>query len=310
MAGDTAGRLARLPLEKQRLVERLLRGRATPPDLPDRTDAMFNPEALQAFESPATRTKAGTRQFYNAINEQLDRTIFGEHAAFLNYGYVADDSPQHAQVELPTHVVNRTSVKLVLELVGDCDLTRKRVLDVGCGRGGTLSVIERYFRASIKNGVDLSPAAIAYCRRTCQGRSLRFVEGDAEALPFATGSHDIVINLESSHSYPDILSFYREVHRVLQPLGQFLYSDVFSPSTFAAHLETLAGLGFTVEQNRDITANVVRSCLDTASRRSEVFDATPEREVIAEFLSAPGSGVFAEMRSGRAIYRILRLRRS
>ncbi|MFL6660992.1 MAG: class I SAM-dependent methyltransferase, partial [Rhizobacter sp.] len=250
-----------------------------------------------------------TRQFYDAINEQLNQTVFGEHAAFLNYGYVADESPQHAQLELPTHLVNRTSAKLVLELIGDCDLAGRHLLDVGCGRGGTLLVVDQYFAAASKTGVDLSSAAIAYCRRAYAGRPMSFVEGDAEQLPFAGGSYDVVTNLESSHSYPDILSFYREVHRLLRPGGRFLYSDVFAPATFASHLQALRDLGFTLDQDRDITANVLRSCMETAARRSQVFDATPQREVIAEFLSTPGSGVFEEMRSGRASYRILRLAR-
>ena len=73
MARDPAQRLALLPAEKRRLAERLLSGRASPPAPAARAETAFDPEALQAFESSATRTKAGTRQFYNAINEQLDR---------------------------------------------------------------------------------------------------------------------------------------------------------------------------------------------------------------------------------------------
>jgi phthiocerol/phenolphthiocerol synthesis type-I polyketide synthase E len=307
---DPAARFARLPPEKRRLIERLLGNPAAARVQAARPAATFQAEALQSFMSSATRTKAGTRQFYDVINQQLDRTIFGEHAAFLNYGYVADDSPQCAQVKPPPHIVNRTSVKLVLELVGDCDLTGKRVLDIGCGRGGALLVIDTYFGASGKTGVDLSPEAIAYCRGAYRDRPLRFAVADAEHLPFASASQNIVTSLESSHSYPDIMSFYREVHRVLTQAGQFLYADVFPPAAFAAHLVALGGLGFTLEHDRDITANVVRSCEATASRRSRTFDALHERAIVAEFLSEPGSGVFQEMRSGRAAYRILRLKKA
>jgi ubiquinone/menaquinone biosynthesis C-methylase UbiE len=307
--GRLSERLEGLPPERRKLVEQLLGGTAggTTPAARPREGAL-NPEALRAFDSPGEQVKAGTRQFYNAINDQLAATIFGEHSAFLNYGYVADGSPRYARVDPPLHAVNRTSVALVLELVGEYDLTGKRVLDVGCGRGGTILVIDKYFRASLKTGLDLSSAAIDFCRRAHQYRNTSFLEGDAERLPFADATYDTVTSVESSHSYPDIASFYREVRRVLRRSGCFLYTDVFTPARFAAHLETLRDLGFVVEHDRDITNNVLLSCHQTAELRSRVFDGIRESAVIGEFLSVPGSSVFDEMQSGRAVYRILRLR--
>jgi len=302
--GRLAERLAGLGPEQRKLMERLLagknrRGSAEP--------AAFDEEALQSFRSPAARTKSGTRKFYNAINKQLDATIFGGYSAFLNYGYAADGSPQISQMELPAQMLNRSSVKLVLELIGDCDLAGKRVLDVGCGRGGTLAVVNQFFRPAFKVGVDLSSAAIASCRAAHRLPNTCFLEGDAEQLPFRDGAFDVVLNVESSHSYPDIVSFYTEVKRVLAPGGHFLYTDVFAPERFGAHEGELRRLGFALEQERDITRNVLLSCREMAGSRSRAFADMAEQAVIGDFLSTPDSTVFQEMQSGRAVYRILKM---
>jgi ubiquinone/menaquinone biosynthesis C-methylase UbiE len=53
-----------------------------------------------------------------------------------------------------------------------------------------------------------------------------FVHGDAQSLPFADESFDVVINIEASHGYPDFPRFLAEVARVLRPGGRFLYADV------------------------------------------------------------------------------------
>jgi SAM-dependent methyltransferase len=59
------------------------------------------------------------------------------------------------------------------------------------------------------------------------------VQGDAEALPFDDGSFDAVINVESSHNYPDLAKFLSEVARVLRPGGHFSHVDVFTDARFA-----------------------------------------------------------------------------
>jgi SAM-dependent methyltransferase len=302
-----AERLARLGLEQRELVGKMLaaKRREGKPGV-----QAFEEEALRSFHSPAERTKTGTKKFYNAINQQLDHTIFGACSAFLNYGYADDGSPRMSRVELPSYMVNRNSVQLVLEVIADCKLNAKRVLDVGCGRGGTLAVVSQFFHASRKVGLDLSSAAIAYCQKAHCLPDTSFQEGDAEQLPFDDEEFDVVLSVESSHSYPDIGAFYEEVRRVVTPGGYFLYTDVFPLDCFDGHQHTLRRMGFVIEQERDITRNVLLSCRQTAEIRLRAFTACEEQSVITDFLSTPGSTVFEEMECGRAAYRILRIKRS
>ena len=302
-----AEKLAKLGAEQRKLVGRMLAGSKHKQG--DRAPT-FEEEALRIFHAPEHRTKAGTKKFYNTINQQLDRTIFGECSSFLNYGYVEDGAPQMSNVELPSQTLSRSSVKLVLELIGDCDLAGKRVLDVGCGRGGTLSVVNQFFRAESKVGLDLSSAAIAHCRKIHRFPDTSFQVGDAEQLPFPSGEFDVVLNLESSHSYLDMSAFYSGVKRVLAPGGYFLYADMFVVERFEEHRNRLLELGFVIEQNRDITHNVLLSCRETARLRSRAFADAEEQSVIEDFLSTPGSSVFQQMETGRAVYRILKIKRS
>ena len=136
-----------------------------------------------------------------------------------------------------------------------------------------------------------------------------FLCGDAERLPFPAGSFDAVVNIESSHSYPDIDAFYAEVSRVLKPGGVFLYSDTMPASEAASRLERLTGHGFRIELARDITSNVVRSCDELAGIHAQAFDAGNAPEVLGDFLAVPGSQNYDNLRSGRLVYGIWQLRK-
>jgi ubiquinone/menaquinone biosynthesis C-methylase UbiE len=298
-------KLRRLSPQKRALLERMLVENAQGP-----RQAVFDPEALQSFTSTEARTKVGTRKFYDAINGQLAGTVFGDYSYFLNFGYVSEASDQSVCGRLPRHFPNRSSAQLVMELIGDCDLTGKRVLDIGCGRGGAIMIVDKYFEASLKIGLDLSSQAIAFCNRTHRNTSTFFLEGDAEQVPFAASSFEVIGNIESSHSYPHAECFFREVWRVLAPGAVFLYTDVYSPARFAEHQHTLRSIGFAFERERDITSNVLRSCRDGGRWRANVFDRAAERSVIHEFLSTPESGAFAAMDSGEAVYKMFRLRKA
>ena len=319
---NLAERIAGLPGEKRKLFEQLLQAQSTqgcaavldPPPAPFNASNGAQPETDHlVLEEPqpgsSNDVKAGYRRFYDAVSKQLDSSVFGEFSFFLNYGYRANHHPAHAVIQVPEHYINKNSVRLVLELVGDCPITGRRVLDVGCGRGGTVHVISSMFDASAITGLDLSPQAIAFCRQAHVGPMVSFFEGDAESLPFEDGAFDVVTNVESSHSYPDIKAFYSGVFRVLSPGGSFLYTDVQPVQQFETNLALMKRVGFVLERDTDITSNVLLSCDEIARTRVQAFNAENDQTLMQNFLATPESQVYEEMRSGRWQYRIFRLKK-
>ncbi len=273
----------------------------------DRHDGNLVADAADASVAPASGDpKHAHRRFYDDVTKRLDALEVGVYSYFLNLGYIADESPQYAQADVPAHAPNATSVKLALEVIADCDLTDRRLLDVGCGRGGTISVAATYFAPRQVTGIDLSGAAVAFDQRTHGGPAVRFCQGDAEHLPFADASFDVVSNIESSHTYPALHAFYAEVYRVLAPGGEFLYADLLPVPKMIASVEALKRIGFFVLRERDVTNNVLRSCDRVAPRRLDAFGATHD-DVLENFLSTPGSSVYESMRSGASTFRIFTL---
>ncbi|MCP4108254.1 MAG: methyltransferase domain-containing protein [Desulfobacteraceae bacterium] len=310
-------RVANLSPEKRKLLEKLLQeeGFKMPPSqiesqdnesaLIDLANFDMNFEAVPSSDD----IKKNTKRFYNAVTQQLDSTTFGKYARFLNYGYTADTSPQYAVIESPEHSLNRNSVKLILELVGNCNLINCRILDVGCGRGGNVEVMAKYFDASGIIGMDLSPNAISFCEANNEYSHVLFLTGDAENLPFGNVKFDVVTNIESSHSYPDIFTFYTEVCRVLKKGGYFLYTDLLPTELIDSYLSYLQNIGFTLEQDRDITNNVLLSCDETASMHMEAFKSENNPELMRDFLALPGSEPYEEMKKRTSLYKIFRLRK-
>lgn len=95
-----------------------------------------------------------------------------------------------------------------------------RVLEVGCGCG---SEAERFARAGAHyTGVDLTNAAVSITRQRFRlaGLEGHFIQGDAENLPFADDTFDLVYSHGVLHHTPDTSRAIREVHRVLSPGGR------------------------------------------------------------------------------------------
>jgi ubiquinone/menaquinone biosynthesis C-methylase UbiE len=263
----------------------------------------------QAEDTGAGADKLQTKEDYDWFNRKLNELKFGRFAFFLNYGYVPNDNQSWSVITPPSGHFDVNSRRLVLEVIGDCPVDGKDVLDVSCGRGSVATVLRDYFQPRSYRGIDISSEAIAFCRRYQQGEGFTFEEGDAESMAVETAAFDVVINIEASHNYPRVQSFIREVHRVLRPGGWFLYTDLGTPRGFERNIRLAGDLGLTVCRDADITANVLLSCEETAERRLKVYRDAGERALMADFLAAPGSRTGRALEDGSLCYRLITFRK-
>jgi phthiocerol/phenolphthiocerol synthesis type-I polyketide synthase E len=271
-----------------------------PPRLPIVEASPLVPTAAAAH-NPGDAAKASYRAFYDDITRRLKDAGTGDASFFLNYGYVGAEG--EAAFAVPEGVFNPNSIRLVYELIGSTDLRGRKVLDVGCGRGGTVALLAERFQAE-PLGVDLSPEAIAFCREAHRHPLVAFKVGDAENLPVEDQAFDAVTNVESSHTYPNLRAFFVQVRRALRPGGLFLYTDLLPVQRWAEVRVLLASLSFTVSDDRDITDNVLASCDSVSAARAGAFGGRDN--MIDNFLAVPGSSVYVQMQSRAWEYRILR----
>jgi len=106
------------------------------------------------------------------------------------------------------------------------DYAGKTVLEIGSGMGEGLNLLSRVVDGGRFLGVELSSMAVRRANAIFgRGDGLRYIEGDAEALPLGDEEADVIISVESAHNYPDLPAFLSEVARVLKPGGYFSCLD-------------------------------------------------------------------------------------
>ena len=168
------------------------------------------------------------------------------------------------------------------------------VLDVACGRGESARVLAAHFGCHVV-GVDYSSdnsaRANALTVEAALSDRIRFVRGDAERLPFTTGSFDVVICECSLCVFPNLLVALEEIQRVLRPGGHLGISDVVINETVPESLRDLFGhvlciggalsvdgyrdafaaAGFTSIRSRD-ASNALSDMIERIERRARTIE--------------------------------------
>ncbi len=127
--------------------------------------------------------------------------------------YNAD--PQHEDASSPWYA-------LVREQIGS--VTGLRILEVACGRGGFVKELSR--NGAHVTGCDFSLAALRVgqekLRALENGTLAALIQGDAQALPFADESFDLIVSCETIEHIPDVRKALREMWRVARPGAKLL----------------------------------------------------------------------------------------
>ena len=155
-------------------------------------------------------------------NDQLLENLWGEHIHLGHYG-----TPPR-----PVGAVDFRQAKaaFVHELVRWSGLDQlpagSRVLDVGCGIGGSARILARDYGLDVL-GISISPAQIARATALTPASlpHCRFQVMDALDLNLADGSFDAVWSVEACPHMPDKQRYADELLRVLQPGGRLAVAD-------------------------------------------------------------------------------------
>jgi ubiquinone/menaquinone biosynthesis C-methylase UbiE len=245
------------------------------------------------------------KRLYAYITRRVDDDVL-----FINWSY--DDDPPMVLPLAAGDEPNRYPIQLYHATATQAGgLAGKRVLEVGCGRGGGASYLTRTLKPASYVGLDLNMSGIEFCRRRHRLADLEFVQGDAEDLPFPDESFDALVNVESSHCYPHFDRFLNEVGRVLRPGGVFLYADLRRRSHSTHWGSTIADApGLRVVSRRDINAEVRRGMELNSAQTKAVMDRLMPRflhRLGRHVVAAEGGAAPRLLQSGRLSYRMYHL---
>jgi SAM-dependent methyltransferase len=185
---------------------------------------------------------------------------------FINYGYVPDDGVlvQLQDGESTNDRCGHTCLQLYHEVATAVPIKGMNVIEIGCGRGGGTSYVARYLLPKTMTGIDLCQQSINFAntihKPKCTMNNLHFQVGNAtDLVDIPSNAYDVVINVESSHCYANFHTFMMEVYRILKPGGYCVLCDMRVAKHVQSMEQDMIQTGFTIQQNVDITGNVLKS---------------------------------------------------
>lgn len=164
--------------------------------------------------NPRVNEKHKIAEHYDVVSPYYC-SLWGEH---IHHGYWVrgDESKETAQIQLIEHLAQLANIK-----------TGSRILDIGCGFGGTSLYLAKKYGAST-TGISISPVQVQMAKETAAKTNLdaSFLLMDAEDMQFAQ-PFDLLWSVESISHFHDPRKFFASAAKFLKAGGCFALTDWF-----------------------------------------------------------------------------------
>lgn len=174
---------------------------------------------------------------FDRIRENDPSTLaaFGRH---LHWGYW--DQPDEADGSAEDYALAAERLcQLVCDAAQIADGTR--VLDCGCGFGGTIASLNERFSSCLFTGVNIDQRQLTRAAEIvvpANDNQVTFRLADACDLPFGPEEFDAVLAVECIFHFPDRARFFAGAGRVLTRGGRLTLSDFIPPAHVVPYLES------------------------------------------------------------------------
>lgn len=143
----------------------------------------------------------------------------------VHWGYW--ENPKNAKGTRADYVDAMEQMNVVLFEAGKV-ADGQKLLDAGCGFGGTIQQINATHSTMDLTGLNIDARQLAAAEAQTKpgnGNTISWVEADACQLPFEDNSFDRVLAVECIFHFPSREKFLAEAARVLKPGGYLAVSD-------------------------------------------------------------------------------------
>ncbi|NJM68002.1 MAG: class I SAM-dependent methyltransferase [Acaryochloris sp. RU_4_1] len=225
--------------------------------------------------------------YFDSLLKEFDQgntemeEAFGRH---VHWGYWPD--PQSADGTITDF---NQAAEALSKLV--CDAAEiqggMKVLDCGCGFGGTIAHLNERFSSLDLIGLNIDERQLQRARQKVApltNNKIEFIQGNACQLPFPDASFDIVTAVECIFHFPSREAFFSEAARVLRPGGRLSLSDFVSASQILNFIPGLTMLTDAIVANLYGTIRIQSLQEYAALAKRTGFQTLVEKNITAQTL--------------------------